>query len=101
MPGKQVSLDFRIGKTNSNVSHNDGRIESFSFVGLHSELKIDLNGHILNAYTYAANEIVSCKLISIVDGKKSVMNLLKMMFLVKSWVTKILFDFWIKWCDKK
>ena len=63
MPGKQVSLDFRIGKTSSNVSHNDGRIESSSFLGLLSELKIDLNGHTLNAYTYAANEMVSCKLV--------------------------------------
>ena len=63
MPGKQVSLDFRIGKTSSNVSHNDGRIESSSFLGLHSELKIDLNGHTLNAYTYASNEIVSCELV--------------------------------------
>ena len=63
IPGKQVSLDFRIGKTSSNVSHNDGRIESSSFLGLHSELKIDLNGHTLNAYTYASNEIVSCELV--------------------------------------
>ena len=59
MPGKQVSLDFRIGKTSSNVSHNDGRIESSSFLGLHGELKIDLSGHTLNADTYAGNETVS------------------------------------------
>ena len=59
MPDKQVSLDFRIGKTSSNVSHNDGRIESSSFLGLHSKLKIDLSGHTLNADTYAVNETVS------------------------------------------
>ena len=59
IPGKQVSLDFRIGKTSSNVVDNDGRIESSSFLRLLSELTVELNGDTLNADRYAANETVS------------------------------------------
>ena len=59
IPWKQVSLDFRIGKTSSKVVDEDGRVESSSFLRLHSELRIELNGDTLNGDRYAANETVS------------------------------------------